>query len=305
MKIIVTGGAGFIGSNLVDELIFAGHSVVVVDHYERSKTRFENPKAKIYKIKFADIEMASVFEKEKPDAICHLAAQISVTESVKNPQKDAQNNIVDSIAMLEMAKKAGIKKIIFSSSGGGIYGDHPEIPTGIDLNANPLSPYGIGKQSFEYYLAGSGIPYVALRLANVYGPRQMSEGEAGVISIFIEKILKSEPAKIFGDGLATRDYVSVGDVCKAFVRALTTDYTGILNIGTGVETSVKELWQMVTDISGQETSVIYEAGRDGEVQRSVIDATLAKEILNWQPEVELTTGLKLTYDWFKKLNRGV
>lgn len=302
MKIVVTGGAGFIGSHVVDRFINEGHEVIVIDHYRRDKKRFENPKAKIYKLRFSDPKLRSVFEIEKPEVICHLAAQISVTESVKNPVEDAKTNIADSIALLKLAEDFKIEKFIFASSGGGIYAGYPEMPTPIVMDAKPLSPYGIGKQSFEYYLLAGKVPHVILRLANVYGPRQMSEGEAGVISIFIERILKSEPVKIFGDGSATRDYVYVTDIVDAFYKSAMSDFTGIVNIGTGVETSVNKLWELISAQHGG-GEMNYEEARPGEVDRSVIDASETKAAINWEPTIEIEEGIKKTYEWFSEQNK--
>lgn len=302
MKVLVTGGAGFIGSHLVDALVAGGHQVVVIDHHQKDKLRFPNPEAKIYKLSFRSPELADVFAKEKPDAVCHLAAQISVTRSVADPMMDAMTNIVGAVGILDLAKKFGCKKFVFASSGGAIYGDHPERPTPEKYDTTPISPYGIGKQSFEYYLdlyrEQFGLQTVALRFSNVYGPRQMSAGEAGVIAIFLERLRTGVPAIIFGDGSTTRDYLFVRDAVRAFVKALTSDFVGTVNIATSAETSVLELWELLKDIHGREHELEFHPTRPGEVLRSVLSAKTAHSVLDWQPTTALHGGLKETYDWY-------
>ena len=302
MKILVTGGAGFIGSHLADALIAAGHEVVIVDHHKKDKPRFPNEKATVYKISFHSPELEEVFRTEKPDAVCHLAAQISVTHSVANPIADAQTNIVSSVHVLDLARKYGVKKFVFASSGGAIYGDHPERPTPEKHDAQPISPYGVAKQAFEHYLdlyrEQHGFATVALRFSNVYGPRQMALGEASVIAIFLERLRTGRPATIFGDGSATRDYLFVGDAVRAFVKALTSDFVGTVNIATAKETSVLELWNTLRTIHGKEHPLDFFPFRPGEVERSVLSPAWAKEVLDWEPQTSLEAGLKETYEWY-------
>ncbi len=302
MKVLITGGAGFIGSHLVDALVASGHEAIVVDHHLKDKLRFPNPQAKIYKLSFQSPELADVFAAEKPDAVCHLAAQISVTRSVVDPVLDATTNIVSAINVLDLAKQFGCKKFVFASSGGAIYGDHPERPTPEKYDTKPISPYGIGKQAFEYYLdlyrEHFGLPTVALRFSNVYGPRQMSAGEASVIAIFLERLRTGNIATIFGDGSTTRDYLFVGDAVDAFVKALTNDFVGTINIATGEETSVLELWELLKDIHGGEHELEFQPFRAGEVQRSVLSAATAHQAIGWRPRMALRDGLKETYDWY-------
>ena len=301
MKVVVTGGAGFIGSHLVDRLVEDGHHVVVIDHYAEDRQRFENAAVTVYKIGIGDAEVNEVFAKEQPDAVFHLAAQISVTVSVADPVSDAQTNIIDALRLLQVAKTSGVKRIVFSSSGGGIYAGYPVIPTPLVFDASPTSPYGIAKMLFEDYLAISGIPFVALRLANVYGPRQMPDGEAGVIAIMCDRLISGKPMTIFGDGSATRDYLYVGDVVNAFMRALVSEATGIVNIGTGVETSVNAVWKTVCNIHGMQVDAQYAPVRLGEVMRSAIDASSSARI-GWKPTVTIEEGLKKTYDWFTTIS---
>jgi UDP-glucose 4-epimerase len=306
MKVLVTGGAGFIGSHLVDRLVSEGHDVVVIDHHKRKKRRFPNPEAKVHKVSFADAQaMEGVFTREKPDAVFHLAAQISVTKSIADPAGDAQTNIVDAIALLELARRHGCKKIIFSSSGGAIYGDHGVRPTPEIMNAKPISPYGIGKQAMEHYLEiynqTYGVPSVSLRFANIYGPRQLSGGEGGVVSIFVDRIIKGEETIMYGDGSMTRDYLFVLDAVDAFIRALEHGVIGPVNISTGREVSVADLWGKIQDIHGAKQEPNFKPFRPGEVQHSVLSPHRAKEVLGWEPKTTLEEGLKETYDWFKEL----
>ncbi|MBT4857178.1 NAD-dependent epimerase/dehydratase family protein [Candidatus Uhrbacteria bacterium] len=307
MKVLVTGGAGFIGSHLVDRLIDDGHEVIVIDHHKREKRRFPNAAATTHKVGFADeAAMEAVFKKEKPDAVCHLAAQISVTKSIEDPVADAQTNIVDAIALLDMARRHGCNKIVFSSSGGAIYGDHGIHPTPEIMNAQPISPYGIGKQAMEHYLElyskAHGMQGVSLRFANIYGPRQqLSGGEGGVVPIFLDKILSGDPVTIFGDGSMTRDYLFVHDAVDAFVRALESDVSAAVNVSTGREVSVLELWNMVQDVHGKKQEPNFAPFRTGEVQHSVLAPNSAKDILGWEPMTTFEEGLAKTYKWFRDL----
>lgn len=303
MKVLVTGGAGFIGSHLVDALARAHHDVVVVDHHRRAKKRYPNPAAKVYKIGFEDPRLARVFELEKPDAVCHLAAQISVPASVREPIFDAQVNIMGSLKLMDTAIKSGCRNFVFASSGGAIYGDQDHLPTPEIDNARPLSPYGIAKQSFEHYLDFyrqiHGIKAGVLRLANVYGPRQFLGGEAGVVSIFLDCLRSGEPVTIFAGGEETRDYLFVADAVAAFLQVLENQFDGTLNIATGQETSVMDLWQTIKRIHGQEHAHEFQPARSsGEVKRSCLDPSSAQQKLTWQPKVELKDGLQKTYDWF-------
>ncbi len=310
MKVLVTGGVGFIGSHLVDALVSVGHSVVVVDHHQREKRRYPNEQATVYKMDFNDERMVSVLAEEKPDVICHLAAQISVTKSIADPLHDAGRNIVDSLELLERARVAGVKKMVFASSGGAIYGDHPLQPTPLVENCCPATPYGVSKQVFEYYLAAyyktHGLPYVALRFANIYGPRQQASklGEEGnVISIFLNRLLTGQPAVIFGDGATTRDYLFVYDAVAALMAAIAGDFVGAVNVSTGIETSVQGVFDELVVIHGQEHPLQYLPMRAGETMRSVLDNSSARARLGWEPKTSFRDGLRLTYDWFMEVFR--
>lgn len=310
MKVLVTGGAGFIGSHLVDALVARGDEVVVVDHYRREKLRYPNSAARTYKVDFGDPSIADILRDERPDAVCHLAAQISVTNSIANPINDARRNVVDALHFLDLVRQSGVKKVVFSSSGGAIYGDHPVRPTPLLHDSLPNTPYGVSKQMFEHYLAQFWeqyqLPYVSLRFANVYGPRQQAtrSGEEGnVISIFLSRLLSADPIVIFGDGTASRDYVFVKDAVDAFVRALSTPYVGPVNVSTGKETSVRNLYDALMQIHGLQHPLQHNPFRHGETVRSVLSYDSAKTHLDWQPKTSLEDGLRETYDWFMETFR--
>lgn len=306
MKILVTGGAGFIGSNIVDALVDLGHDVVVIDNLSTGKKEFVNPKAKFYEIDITDPKLNEIFEQEKPEAVFHLAAQIDLRKSVEEPLFDAQTNILGSINLLESVCKNGVKKIIFSSSAA-IYGnvDVDLIPTKETCLARPISPYGIAKLVIEHYLyyyhEVFSLDYVVLRYANVYGPRQNSKGEAGVVSIFIDKILNNEQPMIYGDGKQMRDYVFVDDIVRANLAALNSDKVGIYNIATKKETNVNEIFQTIIKISNSQVPEVHAPAKKGEQLRSCLDYSLAKEVLGWEPKVYLEEGIQKTWEWFNKI----
>lgn len=307
MKILVTGGAGFIGSHLVDAIIARGDEAMVIDHHKKEKRRFPNPAAKVYRIPFGDPSVRDILLAERPDAICHLAAQISVPASVEDPIFDAQMNIVDSLALLDASREAGVKKFVFAQSGGAIYGDHDILPTPELYDSRPISPYGVSKFALERYLESyhvlHGLPYASLRLANVYGPRQMmsGEGEGGVIAIFLSRLLSGEGVTINGDGSATRDFIYVGDVVDAFVRAVDSDFVGEANISTGMETSILELWKMLQSLHENEVRMAFGPERTGDIKRSVLDSRFAKEVIGWEARTSFEDGLRKTYEWFRGL----
>jgi len=296
MKILVTGGAGFIGSHLVDELIKRRHSVAILDNLSegkkenmlarRSLGKGGNPKARFYKTDILSLKIADIFKKEKPEIVFHLAAQKNVRKSLEDPIEDARTNILGSLNILKYCKN--IKKFIFSSSGGAIYGNAKIIPTPETEIANPLSPYGISKLAIEKYLKALNINYISLRYANVYGPRQDPLGEAGVVAIFINKIKNRQKPIIFGSGKQTRDYIYVSDVVAANTKALEKNITGEFNIGTGKETSVNQLLKLISP----EIKAKYIKAVPGEVQRSCLDIKKAKQMLGWEPKIKLEDGIK-------------
>jgi UDP-glucose 4-epimerase len=247
--------------------------------------------------------LSNLFKIEKPEAVFHLAAQIDVRKSVADPVEDARTNIIGSLNLLENCKKFNIKKIIFISTGGAIYGDADIVPTPEEYSALPVSPYGVAKLSVEkylnYYYQIFGLNYTVLRLANIYGPRQDPLGEAGVVAIFCNKLLKNEQPIIYGDGKQTRDYVFVEDVVNAGILALKQDKIGIFNVGTEKETSVNELFQKLTEVMDLKIEPIYKPSRTGEQQRSCLDYSKIKKELGWEAKYSLEQGLSKTIKWGK------
>lgn len=308
-KILVTGGAGFIGSHLVDAYLSQGFQVVAVDNLSTGRIENVNPQARFYPVditSFADL--ATVFKEEQPDYLNHHAAQINLRRSVEEPVFDGRINILGSLNLLELSRQFGVKKFIFASTGGAIYGEVDNLPVGEDTPALPLSPYGVAKRSVELYLNYYhqiwGLDYVALRYGNVYGPRQDPTGEAGVIAIFCGRILKNQPCLVFGQGNKTRDYVFVEDVARANLLALQAA-CGIYNIGTGKETSVLDLIELFRKASGKkEIPVQFEPEKKGEINRIALSSRLAREKLNWFPQTPITEGLTKTYKWFAQKEKG-
>lgn len=300
MKILVTGGAGFIGSHIVDNYLKAGHKVVVADNLSTGKKENINPQAKFYLLDINNKEkVQKIFQQEKPDILNHHAAQKNVRTSVKNPILDAKINILGSINLIESARKNKIKKVIFASSGGAIYGDTENIPTLENEKEQPVSPYGVAKLSFEkylhYYFIQYKIPYLALRYANVYGPRQDPKGEAGVVAIFCQNLINKKPSKIFGDGKQTRDFVYVKDVAQANLKALKNNFTGAINIGSGREIDINNLYQLLAEIiNSQLAPAQHFSALPGEQRQSCLDINKAKKILKWQPKINLKQGLAQT-----------
>ncbi|MFN3966887.1 MAG: NAD-dependent epimerase/dehydratase family protein [Endomicrobiia bacterium] len=306
LKILVTGGAGFIGSHIVDKYISEGHSVVVVDNLSTGKKENINPEAKFYTVDITDIKhLSQIFENEKPDVVNHHAAQIDVRKSVADPTFDANVNIIGSINLLENCKKYNVKKFIFASSGGTIYGECSYIPPDEDSQYFPMSPYGIAKLSVEYYIKyyseTFNIKTAILRYGNVYGPRQDPHGEAGVVAIFSERMLKNEPVFIFGDGKQMRDYVYVEDVVRANLLVLNHDENLTLNIGTSKPTSVLELFEMMKKICGYKQNPVFKPPRTGELFKSFLDIKKAKEKIGWEPLFNLEEGLKKTIEYFRNM----
>ena len=303
MRCLVTGGAGFIGSHLVDRLIKGGHKVVVVDNLSTGKKENLDQKVKFYKIDICNPKISQIFKKERPEVVFHYAAQIDVRKSVENPIEDAQVNILGSLNLLENCKKYKVKKIIFASTGGAIYGDADIVPTPEDYLEFPLSPYGIAKLTVEkylnYYYQVFGLPYISLRLANVYGPRQNSKGEAGVIAIFCDKMLLGKQPVINGSGLQTRDFIYVDDVVEANILAMKSRKTGIFNIGTAEETNINTIFRKLKELTGSKCKEIHGQEKLGEQERSCLDYSKAKKELGWKPQYNLEKGLEQTVKWFR------
>lgn len=304
MKILVTGGAGFIGSNLVDALIEKKHSVVILDNLSTGRKENVHSGAKFIEMDIVDEKLSDVFAEEKLDIVFHLAAQIDVRKSVADPVYDAKQNILGSINILENCKKNKIKKIIFSSTGGAIYGEADVLPTPETYPENPISPYGIGKLTTEkylfYYNQIFGLPYVALRYGNVFGPRQNAKGEAGVVAIFIDKLLAGEQPIINGEGDQTRDYVYVDDVVSANIKAMESEKVGIYNVGTSVQTTVNDIAKLIGKYVGLQQEITHGPAKQGEQQRSCLDFSKIRSEMGWQPQMPLNQGIEKTVNWFKK-----
>jgi UDP-glucose 4-epimerase len=304
VKIVVTGGAGFIASHIIDAYIVQGHEVHVIDDFSTGRKENLNPKAIVHSLDIANRDAAALIGKIKPNALNHHAAQMDLRRSVEDPLLDARINIIGFVNLLEACKDAGVKKVIFASSGGAVYGDKEPIPADEEHPQEPLSPYGVSKKTGElylaYYHAAFWMPFVALRYSNVYGPRQSSKGEAGVVAIFISQLLSGKSPLINGDGKQTRDYVYVGDVVEANVAALKSEYVGPLNIGTGKETDVVTICKLLQQGLNSAIEAVHGPAKIGEQRRSCLETSRARRVLGWKAEVSLATGLKNTIDYCRE-----
>jgi UDP-glucose 4-epimerase len=304
LNILITGGAGFIASHIADAYIAEGHNVVIVDNLSGGVLENINPKAKFYQLDIRSEKLEDVFQKEKIDIVSHHAAQMDVRRSVADPKFDASVNVLGGLNLFESARKHRVKKIIFSSTGGAIYGEQDYFPADEEHPMRPLSPYGITKLCTEKYLffykAVYGINHTILRYANVYGPRQNPHGEAGVVAIFCNKMLKGEKPFINGDGKQTRDYTFVGDVVKANLLALKHDGSAIYNVGTSIESDVNKLFYELRNHLNPSCPEQHAPAKAGEQQRSVISFKKIEQELGWHPTVQLDEGLQLTAEYFKK-----
>ncbi|MDK2880279.1 MAG: UDP-glucose 4-epimerase [Clostridia bacterium] len=323
MRILVTGGAGFIGSHVVDGLLEAGHEVAVVDDLSTGKRENVNPEAAFFRMDVCDPELERVFREGRFDYVNHHAAQIDVRRSVADPAADARTNILGLLNVLELCRRYGVKGVVFASSGGVVYGEPRKFPVSEKHPKGPLSPYGVSKLTSEFYLAYyaevHGLPYVALRYGNVYGPRQDPHGEAGVVAIFGLKMLEGASPVIYGDGEQLRDYVYVGDVVRANLLALRYLSEGrakcgsggcaindfAFNVGTGVGTSVNRLFALLKELTGFAGEPGYGPERPGELRRIWLDPARARAELGWEPEVELREGLRLTVEHLQGSRRPV
>jgi UDP-glucose 4-epimerase len=304
MRVMVTGGAGFIGSHISQAYVDAGHDVLVLDNLSSGKKENVPEKARFV---FGDAGSDTAVEAVRtfrPEVVNHHAAQINVRKSVEDPVFDARENILGTLNLLEASRKNGVRKVIFSSSGGAGYGEQEYFPADEKHPLRPVSPYGAAKVSVELYLhfyrVQYGLEYTALRYSNVYGPRQDPHGEAGVVAIFCTRLLRGQTAVINGDGEQTRDYVYVGDVVRANVEALTRGEGMGINIGTGFETDVNTLFRTLRDLSGSRQEEIHGPAMAGEQKRSVIENRLAYDELGWYPNVSLDDGLALTLAYFRE-----
>jgi len=308
MKILVTGGAGFIASHIVDKYIELGHEVVVVDNLSSGFKHNVNPKAKFYEIDIRSKELEQIFEDEKPEIVNHHAAQISVPVSVKDPKLDAEVNAIGFLNILQNCVKHKVKKVIFISSGGAVYGEAEEYPTTENYDPKPLSPYAIHKYVSEKYLYfynhQYGLKYTVLRYANVFGPRQIPHGEAGVVSIFITNFRDNNKTFLYAfdeepDGMI-RDYVFVRDIVNANVLALDRGELDAFNIGTGLETTTGQLYREIALQMNKQIEPVREGARPGDIRRSCLNINKAKNKFGWEPKCSLSDGVKETIDFFMK-----
>ena len=303
MKILVTGGAGFIASQIADAFISEGHEVFVLDNLSTGFEKNINPKAKFIKSDIGDKSLSQFFEREKFDVVNHHAAQMDVRRSVADPAFDANTNIIGTINLLQNSINTGVKKFMFASTGGAVYGEQNYFPADEKHPTSPLSPYGISKLAVEKYLyfynSQYKLKYTILRYANIYGPRQNPFGEAGVVAIFTSKLLKNEQPVINGTGKQTRDYVFVGDVVKANLLSLNDDNCDIYNVGTGKETDVNILFSELNKIAGKGFPEKHGPAAPGEQMRSVITSDKLFNKFKWKPETSLHDGLQKTVDFFK------
>ncbi len=311
MKILVTGGAGFIAYNLVDNLISQGHDVVIIDNLTTGKKENINPKATFYKEDIGNTgSLEKIFAEEKPDIVDHHAAQVDLRRSVKDPLYDAQVNIMGSLNLINVSSKHNVKRFIYASTGGAVYGEPRYLPVDEKHIIDPQSQYGVSKHTVEHYLfvfrQTHNLPYTVLRYPNVYGPRQDPHGEAGVVAIFTEQMFDGKQPTIFGDGTKTRDYVYVDDIISANMKAMfhQADVNGeIYNLGWGKEIKDIEIFEAVRDALGLSVKPIFDEKRPGEIERICIDNTKALEGLDWSPKVELREGVKLTTDFYRESRR--
>ncbi|ASO17799.1 UDP-glucose 4-epimerase [Actinoalloteichus hoggarensis] len=309
MRVLVTGGAGFIGSTLVDRLLADGREVAVVDDLSRGRREnltaaLDTGRATLHELDIADSELIELVDRVRPEVVFHLAAQIDVRVSVADPLLDARQNVLGTINLAEASRRAGVRKIVFSSSGGSIYGTPDALPIAETVPVDPQSPYAASKVSGEVYLNTYrglyGLDCTHLALSNVYGPRQDPHGEAGVVAIFAEALLAGRPTKVFGDGGNTRDYVFVGDVVAAFAAAAGEAGSGRrYNIGTGVQTSDRSLHTLVAAAAGAADEPEFHPARLGDLRASALDSTAAARELGWRPAVDVAEGVRRTVEYFR------
>jgi UDP-glucose 4-epimerase len=308
MKVLVTGGAGFIASHVVDQLIEAGHQVAVVDDLSTGRISNLNPRATFYQLDIRSPEMRQVFATERPEVISHHAAQMDVRRSVADPIFDAEVNILGAIKLAQLATEFGVRKFIHISSGGACYGEPVYMPCDENHPVQPLSPYGASKYTFELYLyifkQTAGLDYTILRYPNVYGPRQDPHGEAGVVAIFIGQMLKGKPVTIFGTGEQVRDFVYVADCAKANLLALQQGSGRVFNLASGEGTSINQVFDGLKTITGYPHEAQYGPAKPGETFRIYLDATRARHELGWEQTIDLTTGLKKTVEYFRQVELG-
>ena len=306
--VVVTGGAGFIGSNIADAYIARGWRVTIIDNLSGGGDRRNvNPRADFHQLDIRDAAAGDLIRELKPDAINHHAAQMDVRKSVEDPAADAEVNVVGTLRLLEAAADAAVKRFLFASTGGAIYGDPVEVPQNESHPTAPLSPYGCAKLAVEHYLhyyrVVHGLSSVALRYANVYGPRQNAHGEAGVVAIFAGRLIAGQQSTINGSGAQTRDFVYVDDVVAANMAASDAEWQGEYNVGTGVETSVNDLYDSLASIAGNSQPAAHAPAKEGEQMRSVLDGRRLRALANLPESTKLNEGLAKTFAWFRERAR--
>jgi UDP-glucose 4-epimerase len=304
MKVLVTGGAGFIGSHVVDALIKQGYQVVVVDNLSTGRPENVNPAAKFYQADICNPELEGIFEKERPELVNHQAAQTVIQKSNEDPVFDTRQNILGSLNLILQCLRFGVKKLVYASSAG-IYGEPEYRPVDESHPVTPISYYGISKHTVEHYLHLShlenSLSYTVLRYSNVYGPRQSPKGEAGVVAIFTRQMLQTERPTIFGKGDKTRDYVYVADVVMANLLAMEKIINGVYNISTGVETSDQEMFDLLAELTGYQGNPHYAPVRKGEIYRISLDSSKARKEIGWQPQFLLGEGLSETVNYYRSI----
>lgn len=304
MKVLVTGGAGFIGSHVVDACLDAGWDVVIVDNLSTGTRANLNAQATFYNLDIRDPQLRDILTRERPEVVSHQAAQSSVPVSITDPRLDANVNILGTLCLFDACREAGVRHIVYASTGGALYGNPEQLPAGENTPIRPLSPYGISKYVGEHYLrvlAEGRMTWAVLRYSNVYGPRQDPFGEAGVVAIFTRAMLEGRAPTIFGDGTQTRDFVYVGDIARANLLAAAAATSGVANVGTGEETSVNEIHRALAALTGFGALPVYAPAREGDVYRIALDFARARTWLGWTPATPLAEGLRQTAGWFRTI----